>query len=1475
MPTPRKIKNRYEIRSVLGQGGMGVVYQALDTAMNREVALKTIRDAPDGTALELFRRECAVLTPLSHPNIIEIFDIGEFDESGERRPFFVMPLLQGQTLDQLIRHSSHRLTVERVVEIISHTCRGLQAAHERGLVHRDLKPSNIFVLKDDSVKVIDFGIAHMTRTNSTRGHKGTLLYMSPEQLEMKPLSASSDIFSLGVVCYETLTQRRPFEKSTPSEVMEAILHEIPPLASDFNSAVNTLISRVIHKAMAKEPLHRFSTAREFSETLQKAHRNEPIEIFNSARIRPRIGRAQKAFEQEDYEFAGEILSGLESEGHIDPEIVQLRRRIDQAARQKRIRQLLESARTRFEEGEDPLALQKVQEALEMERDNVDALALKNKIEGRRSERQIEGWLGLAHQHLGNRAYSHARQALQNVLQIRPKEARAVRLLAEVDREEQEYLRLRSEKERRYRAAQEAWQKGEVSTALEEMREVLALDRRAPDATSPERGAAYQSFYNQVHSDHDALTNAHAEARKLLTERNFAKALALCDQFLAKYPQHALFKALRYDVQSQQRQALSAYVADIDRRVEAEPDLDKRLSILREALAQYPDEPHFERSLRDMQERHELVDSIVAKARLYEERAQFAEAFGQWEILRTIYPQYPGLAFELARLTKRRDQQSRSQAKARWVEQIDSRLVAGDYSGCLELLQQAQREFPNDDELAEIGKLAQQGAERAREAEQLLTQGEQSCAGGRWEEGLDLLRKARQMDEGNLSVRTALVDALAESAHRLIDANWRAAERLAQEAQELDPGHPVAKGVRVLVEDRKRQEFVDDCVTRVRRLQASGDVESALAHLERGLSSFPQEDRLLQLRDTIRKELGRISPVQVRRRHLEQLRRLSEQAESDANPEATKLICRSALELTDQYRDDQEFTALADRFRRRLETIARPVPVASALSSQQASPEAEAQPYVAPPISNSEPTGAPVIVDAAPAGEIGPARDEPQTPDRRRRVVVLIASVVVIAVFLAWLLHSWRETPVLPPPPSAVAIDVTTSPSGALIRIDGQDHGNSPQHLELAKGNHQLQVLKDGYQTVSQPLTVSAVSTGPVALTLRPLGSKLQVFTQLKEAQIQMDGQPAGDIIDGTWVLDSVEPGRHSLTLSSGDSEATISFEVNPAAVPTLSSPPTTKNLSTVTITTFGGQGNVQTSSDLTKFNMDNQPLGDLEPEGTELSHLSAGTHTLAWEDSGVRQTCEFEGGPAPTLTVVLNPKRANKEAGGQRPRPVAPTVPPQTTNPESARIDELQKRAFDALNGKRYTEPGEDCAIGYANQLLQIEPANAWAKSVLDRSVYEEKLLFDNALRNQDLATAKHIADALERLMPGQQDVIGLQGQVRAAEEQEAARHRPAAPPPPSPVLKIPVTYALKQKSYSGTLVVVSRHVKFVAEPTGGGDSVVDLPCSEMTQVTRTKRVLGIGQTGFRVYTKSGLTYEFLSRDTIAADSVVSACKQP
>jgi len=857
-------KGRYEIKGKLGEGGMGVVFRAWDPPpMDRDVALKTLPAFPDPMALDLFYKECRVLKTISHPNVVEIFDMGEFEDGGQQKPFFVMPLLPGQTLDDIIRTSSHRLTVPRIVEIIGQACRGLQAAHDRGLIHRDLKPSNIFVMGDDSVKIIDFGVAHAIdmRTQSAGFAKGTLLYMAPEQVQHKPVSAQSDIFSLGVVCYEALTRRQPFRRASEEDVVNAIVSCIPPPASDINPAVGQTVSRVVHKAMAKQPWNRYDSVREFGETLYKALRNEPIELFDPARIQPRLQRASKALEGGDHQFAGEIVGELEAEGNIDPQLTLLRTQIDQVTRQKTIAQLLENARARYEEEEDPLALQKLQEVLRLDATNAAALGLKAKIEERRGERQIEQWVRLARQHIDNHSYSPARDALQNVLALRPNDTRAARLLKDVEAEEQEYLRLRRDKTRMYEAALNAWKNGEVSEALSQMKLVLDLDRRAPDTSSPGSGATYQVFYNQIRSEHDAISAAYAEARRRLADNEFAAAVQVCDDFLAKYPGHALFQALKFDIEEQERQQLSAFIADVDRRLEAEPDLDSKASLLREAASRYPGEAHFQRLLKLVVDKRDLVNSIVARARVHEERGQIGEALNDLEVLQTIYSPYPGLKFERERLQRRLEQQARDTEKSGRIAQIDRQLEARDYTRALELLDAADAEFPGDAELAALRTLAADGLDRVGRADALFAEGSALSARGEFDRAIDTLTSALELDD-RADIRATLRDLLVQHAEATLAYDWCAAERLADRALELDPADAKARSIRADAFDRKREEFVAHCASQARRLQAAGDLGAAIAEAETGLEAYPAESRLVPLLDTLKKDLAGRSRARV-------------------------------------------------------------------------------------------------------------------------------------------------------------------------------------------------------------------------------------------------------------------------------------------------------------------------------------------------------------------------------------------------------------------------------------------------------------------------------------------------------------------------------------------------------------------------------------------------------------------------------------
>jgi eukaryotic-like serine/threonine-protein kinase len=1241
--SPKKLAGRYEVRQILGQGGMGLVYRAYDTVVRREVAVKTILDIPDPASLQLFYKECDVL------------DIGEFEEEGKKKPYFVMPLLPGTTLEHFIRKASHRLTVERTIDIMSQTCRGLQAAHERGLIHRDLKPSNIFVMEDDSVKIIDFGVAHMADAHTTRAQKGTLLYMSPEQIELKPLSPASDIFSLSVVCYEAMTGRNPFQRARADEVVEAILRQIPPLAAELNSMVSQPVSRVLHKAMAKQSWHRFATARDFGDTLNKALRNEPIEFFDPERTRPRLQRATKALEEGDFQFAGEILGELEAEGHMDDAIGSTRRRLDGAVRRKTLSQLLDAARARFEEEEDPLALQKLQEALQIEPDNAVALTLKSRIENRRSERQIDNWYRLARQHIDNHAYGHAREALQNVLQLRPKEARALQLLAEVDRQEQEYKKLRQEKEQLHRAAMDAWHKGDVSNALAKLGVVLDLDRRAPDSINRESGANYQGFYNEVRSEHDAMNTAYAEARRHLTEHNFRRAAEVCQTYLAKYPSNAIFQALKYDIEEQQRQDLSAFIASLDRQVEAEPDLDKRVNILREALDSHPGESHFERSLRLVQDKRDLVNSIVARAHLHEEQGAYGDALNDWEILRTIYSQYPGLTFEVERLQKRREQQTRIESRTRLVEQVDTCLHSSDYARALDLLQAAAAEFPNDTELTELEKLAHDGVKRKTEAHRLMAEGQELCAQQKSKEGIQLLREAYELDENNSLARAVLANSLVEHAHSIVESDWQEAEKLAREALDLNPGHPMAKTIRTLILDQKRETFVEECVSQARKLQTGTDLAGALSRIEEGLSVYPREPRLIQIQETVQRDL-QTQRRQTRRRDLEELRRLDSEIDVGADAAKKQTLENRVRAAVDKYPNDGEFLSVANGFLHRLGLleVERKNPTGS--------PESESAtltyntPPMNPPASSLERTSN-VVSPPASAAVISPASassnaakidlPEPDSGNAAPAEKIVEEAVPVLAQDVPVTDSEARlpaaETQAATPPTKAkkpvsgprnykpifVAVAATVVLAGAIFLFARRHQAPPVAQVPVT----QAPVA----QAPETPPAVQAPATsGPAAQASTEAGlPTVKLSSDTGAGKVIFDDQPAAEFQDGQWTLDKLPAGEHKLKFEGPRGEAGFTFSSAAGAPPMVKGAIAAKGVLALVVSGMADHLRVYSSDSAVKIGLDGQALAGVPQEGFDLSSISPGTHELSVTRGSDHYKLEVEAGPTPALNTFL------------------------------------------------------------------------------------------------------------------------------------------------------------------------------------------------------------------------------------------------
>lgn len=260
---------RYELLQRVGRGGMGTLYRARDAVLDREVAIKLMHAdfSDDEDAPPRFYREAKAAAKLQHRNIVTIFEFAEEDGV----PYIVMEFLRGQSLAARMRRDP-QLALEEKLDIVIQLCTGLQYAHEQGVVHRDVKPGNIWLLDDGTVKLLDFGIAKTGSTTLTRAGDvmGSAWYMAPEQVSGQTVDGRADTFSAGVVCYELLANRRPFEAASPTAVMMQIVKEEPPplraLAPDLPPPLVAAVAR----ALQKDPAARYARAGDFASELQLA-----------------------------------------------------------------------------------------------------------------------------------------------------------------------------------------------------------------------------------------------------------------------------------------------------------------------------------------------------------------------------------------------------------------------------------------------------------------------------------------------------------------------------------------------------------------------------------------------------------------------------------------------------------------------------------------------------------------------------------------------------------------------------------------------------------------------------------------------------------------------------------------------------------------------------------------------------------------------------------------------------------------------------------------------------------------------------------------------------------------------------------------------------------------------------------------------------------------------------------------------------
>ena len=271
MATPTEIGGRYRLDRRLGAGGMSTVFLAIDTVLERQVAVKLLAEhlADDEVFVMRFRHEALAAARLQHPNIVQVFDSGQ--DEGSHRHYIVMEYVDGPSCSDLLREHG-QLGIEDTVRIVVEACHGLDYAHRAGVVHRDVKPGNLLISNETgAVKLADFGIAkaaEQTRVTQVGSVLGTAAYLSPEQAQGKEAGPASDIYSLGVCAYQLLTGRLPYEYSSLTELALKQQNEGFEPIRDFRREVPAELDRAIQLTLSRDPEARYGSALELAEALE-------------------------------------------------------------------------------------------------------------------------------------------------------------------------------------------------------------------------------------------------------------------------------------------------------------------------------------------------------------------------------------------------------------------------------------------------------------------------------------------------------------------------------------------------------------------------------------------------------------------------------------------------------------------------------------------------------------------------------------------------------------------------------------------------------------------------------------------------------------------------------------------------------------------------------------------------------------------------------------------------------------------------------------------------------------------------------------------------------------------------------------------------------------------------------------------------------------------------------------------------------
>jgi eukaryotic-like serine/threonine-protein kinase len=586
---PKKL-GKYDVLDVVGRGGMGIVYKATDPGIGRVVAIKMVTAgfSNDPELLKRFYREAQSAGKLQHPNIVTIFDLGDHDGN----PYMVMEYLEGESLESIIA-SRRSVPLEQKLNTIIQLCNALSYAHQHNVIHRDIKPANVMVLKDLTVKIVDFGIARIGNENVTRPGQlmGSIPYMSPEQVKDKAyVDSRTDIFSVGVVLYQLLTYALPFDGKDMGAILLKIVHDPPPPLQTYLSAYPEELDYIIAHALAKNSEERYPTADRLAIDLMRVQDELKRDTVSEYLLAVDNLIADSQWNQAKERIL-QILRIDWQNSRANELLRKVEQQIQTQKRSEQARELRGQAEQAIGRNELEDALRYLDHAVELDSSSHDLLQLRNSVVERKARGdQLAALLHRTESALDAGELEEARKAVGEALLLDPDNREAQALNAIITREIAEQNKLKMVQgfldEARNRIASRSF-----TAALDVLKKAAVL---APNVPGIRELANLAASGQEQERRRKQLEGFYTEIEDALNRDNFVLACARADEGLQLFPDdRGLLKFKKLAEKQLQASEKRTYVEGqiaASRQLLDSANPDQSLVPLQEALERYPQEP---------------------------------------------------------------------------------------------------------------------------------------------------------------------------------------------------------------------------------------------------------------------------------------------------------------------------------------------------------------------------------------------------------------------------------------------------------------------------------------------------------------------------------------------------------------------------------------------------------------------------------------------------------------------------------------------------------------------------------------------------------------------------------------------------------------------------------------------------------------------------------------------------------------------